>query len=316
MFGRDVVGGHVARTGAAGQRQRRAQAVTDAPDGALRARLIHQDACGIQLGEIGDHALVVRVHPHRMAHAPAQVHGLARVERRLVVVAAVQGKHRHQDLVRQRVVGPHTVLFGHNQARPFRYRKSRAPGQHRRRLAHRFGPHAHVVHVEAHRTQGFAFGARAKIGVPRLEQRPQPIGHVVLYHQRLFAGADRAVVKRLGVHDAPGRVREICRRVDEHRYVARAYAKSGGPRLLGQPHNRAGAGGDDQGQIGMAHHVVDVLGLTARHHLDRSGRRARTLGSFGQDTQGFLHALARAAVGTEDHRVSRLHADERLEDRR
>ena len=74
----------------------------------------------------------------------------------------------------------------------------------------------------------------AEVAAPRLEQRLQPGGDVVLDDERLLARADRAVVERLRVEDRLRRQRQVGRPVHVHRHVARADAERGRARLLRQ----------------------------------------------------------------------------------
>ena len=140
--------------------------------------------------------------------------------------------------------------------------------------------------------------------------------HPGLHDDALFAGADGAVVKGLGVQNPFHRLLHVGGVVDIGWAVARPHADGGGSGGVGRLHHGRAAGGQDQPGGVVAHEGVGGLNGGGGNAGDGPRRCPRLLRRPADHIHRLLDAVGRTGMGGEHDGVARLHADHGLVDHR
>ena len=211
----------------------------------------------------------------------------------------------------QRLVGADFAAFGDDDVGFFRHFKPCLLGNPRRRFAHHGGIEFRAAAVRAvcrnAKDEVFEHGFFFFVGEVHavgFELFDQLFINLFVGNDGLFAGANHAVVERLGHHDVVCRLLDVCRFFDIGRHVARPDAERGFAAGISGFHHRIAAGRQNRRHARMFHQRGSAFHRRFFNPLDAVFRRAGGNRSIAHDLGGVGGTLLGGRVERENNRIA------------
>ena len=309
MAWRDVVRRDVAAVAAASQRHRRVESgrQSDRPVG--RRRVDDNPERRLLQTELENHLIVLRMNGHRVAHSAVAQDLFAALAAFSPVLHDIVRKHRTQLLDRERVVAADSFERRHQHARLARNADAAFRGDRHGRLAdeRRIGQ---ALRRHQHFRQRVHLALVHEVRALRLKLALDLFGDRFVDDDRVFRGAEDAVVERLAGDDVVHRLFDVRGALDVRRRVARADAVRRLACAVRGAHETHPAGREDHRDVAMFHQLLRAFERDRGHPTDRAGGRAGGSRGFVHHLRDPRDAFHRGRMRAEDNRATRFQRDQ------